>query len=288
MPIETRGLDHIIICVRDPEAAAMAYRRMGFTLAPAMFHPMGTANRLIMFEKDFLELLYVAEPAKLNQHSQGIVKLLGKREGLWKIAFLSTDAAHDRKDFEENGLAPSEVFHFRRPVTLPDGRETAAEVDVVTADPAPPWPMMGFFVSHQQVPEAIWVKDWQSHSNGAQALESVAIVHDDPSGMAEYFVRCLGPRSIVRSCGKELVVQTPNGIIDVVDPDGFQRRYDAAAEAERPYVGGVEIRVQSLRVLQQILDREQVPHRSRRGATLVHPRDCAGAALRFVEAGRQL
>ena len=43
------GIDHIVIVVRDLDAAAQDYERLGFTVVPGGKHPVGTHNALIAF-----------------------------------------------------------------------------------------------------------------------------------------------------------------------------------------------------------------------------------------------
>src|SRR5216683_6051354 len=56
-----RPLDHLVLCVRDLDAARRTYERLGFTLTPKAVHPFGTANSLIQFNGNFLELLTVID-----------------------------------------------------------------------------------------------------------------------------------------------------------------------------------------------------------------------------------
>ena len=51
------GLDHVVILVRDLDAAAENWRRLGFTLAPRGIHSahMGTGNHTVMLGPRFTE-----------------------------------------------------------------------------------------------------------------------------------------------------------------------------------------------------------------------------------------
>ncbi len=42
-----RPIDHLVLAVRDLDAARATYGRLGFTLTPVARHPFGTANSLI-------------------------------------------------------------------------------------------------------------------------------------------------------------------------------------------------------------------------------------------------
>jgi hypothetical protein len=65
-----RDIDHVMLIPRDLAHARSAYERMGFTVTPLTSHPHGTANHLIMFQRDFIELLGVVAPERLVTHPQ--------------------------------------------------------------------------------------------------------------------------------------------------------------------------------------------------------------------------
>src|SRR3979490_2311258 len=71
-----RGLDHIVHAVRDLDAAAALYERLGFVVGARNRHPWGTHNRTIQLPGFFyMELLTVAEPEKLT--AAGLPLLFG-------------------------------------------------------------------------------------------------------------------------------------------------------------------------------------------------------------------
>src|SRR5215213_1957721 len=66
-----RAIDHVVLTVRDLDAAAITYQRLGFTLTPRAAHDdqMGTSNRLAQFRgRSFIELLEVDRPETLARH----------------------------------------------------------------------------------------------------------------------------------------------------------------------------------------------------------------------------
>ncbi len=84
------GIDHLLVGVRDLEAARERYRRLGFTCTPRGSHiGWGTANYCIMFPDDYVELVGVVDPAK---ETNGLDAFLERREGLKGVAFASDEA----------------------------------------------------------------------------------------------------------------------------------------------------------------------------------------------------
>src|SRR6478736_5011664 len=86
------GTDHVVITVRDLDAAAAQWKRLGFTVSPRGLHSpqMGTANHTIMFGEDYLELLGVVAETEQNKPTRDLLKV---REGIERTAFTTDDAA---------------------------------------------------------------------------------------------------------------------------------------------------------------------------------------------------
>ena len=98
------GIDHIIVGVRDLEAARAQYARLGFNSTPRGRHVgWGTANYCIMFEHDYLELLGIVDPA---QFTNELDRFLAEREGLLAIGLGSRDVAATHTVWAAAGLAP--------------------------------------------------------------------------------------------------------------------------------------------------------------------------------------
>src|SRR4051812_15128019 len=93
-----KGLDHIVHAVRDLDAVADLYRRLGFTVGGRNRHPWGTQNHIVQLPGFFMELLAVVEPEKLG--GEGFAALFGtfnrlfltRQEGLSFMMLESQDA----------------------------------------------------------------------------------------------------------------------------------------------------------------------------------------------------
>ncbi|MBS0562523.1 MAG: VOC family protein, partial [Proteobacteria bacterium] len=77
LPVPVPTIDHVVVNVRDRvDAAAEAYRRLGFTLTPRGYHTLGSMNHLAIFGTDYLELI-AARPG-----DGGRQDIMGAPEGL--------------------------------------------------------------------------------------------------------------------------------------------------------------------------------------------------------------
>lgn len=288
MPIETRGIDHLVILTHDMDLAVEAYRKMGFTITHRMFHPYGTANNLMMFESNFIEIMGIFRASDPDGIRSRIDMLLSQREGISHFALLSTDAAADRQEFADKGLEPSDVLGFEREVQLPDGSEINAVVSVC-APSQPKTPQVQMFVCQQHVHEAIWVPEWKVHPNGVTDVVSVTILSEDPHGdFSDTFAALFGAKNVTFE-GGALVVQTPNGMLRVLPPSLVTSAYAGASfelESVLPYVAAIALKVRSLATVADLLTANRVGfQRLAAGGILVAPDDAARVAVEFVEQG---
>src|SRR5436190_4205785 len=121
------GLDHVIHAVRDLDAGAELYRRLGFTVGARNRHAWGTHNHNIQLPGFFLELVTMAEPDKLGSDGfsthfgRFTQSFLARREGLEGLLLESTDMASDAAAFRAAGIAASDALSFARDGKRPDG-----------------------------------------------------------------------------------------------------------------------------------------------------------------------
>ena len=114
------GIDHVIVGVRDLEAARETWRRLGFTLSPRGRHiDQPTGNYCVMFPSDYIELLGVVDPGD-STHRLG--NFLAWREGLMGLAFAPVGSADDaRAALLRKGLHPAEPRPLARQIELSEG-----------------------------------------------------------------------------------------------------------------------------------------------------------------------
>ncbi len=245
-----RGLDHLVVAVKDLEAAGRAYSELGFTVTPENRHPWGTANRLIQLDGFFIELLSVADPNLIEEtegkrYSFGAFNrdFLAKREGASMLVLESADPAADRASFQKAGLDVFDPFSFERVANLADGTTAKVAFDLTFLhDPLAP--EIGYFTCRNKYPENFWKSAFQTHANGAQSVKTIYMLAGDPSDHHEFLGAFTGQREM-RATSLGLELDTPRGKIFVLNPSGYRSLVgDAAVDAVRgelPQIAALEI-----------------------------------------------
>ncbi|MBI5129793.1 MAG: VOC family protein [Rhodopseudomonas palustris] len=284
-----RGLDHIVHAVRDLDAVAERYQRLGFTVGARNRHPWGTHNRIVQLDRFFIEILTVAEPDKIEPHRAGAFSFgafqrdyLAQREGLSMLLLASDDAAADARSYAAAGVGGGDdVFTFRRDGQRPDGSVVELGFSLAFArDPRSS--DAGFAVCQHHHPENFWNPSFQAHANGARAPSAVVMVADSPTDHHIFLGAFTGSRDLhASSIG--VTAQTGRGDIEIVEPVSFRDQYGVAvaADTEGARFAGLRIAVQDLAVVERLLQQNGI------GATrhidrLVVP-DVAGATLIFEQ-----
>lgn len=237
--VKARGLDHVVIAVRDLDRAAEAFEALGFTLTPRARHPWGTENRLVQLDGTFLELLTVPAgasivPATGTAFSFGRFNqdFLQKREGASMLVLDSTSAAEDRAAFVAAGLPVFDPFSFGREATAPDGSVRKVGFDLTFTRDADA-PETGFFTCHNLYPENFWKPEFQRHANGATALAEVILVARDPADHHVFLEAFAGVREL-RATSLGIECQTARGKISILSPVAYQHLFGQPAADALP------------------------------------------------------
>lgn len=235
------GVDHVVVAVRDLDAAAAAWRALGFTISPRGTHSahMGSGNYTIMFGEDYLELLGVLTP---TEHNAGMRAFLAEREGLDRAAFTTDDAAAGAEELRSKGLAAVGPISFGRPVTLPAGGEAEARFQVFQ------WPKeerpagLGIFACQHLTRESVWIPELQSHANGATRLLRIEVLARDPAAAAAHMARLID-REVEQEPDGALRVASGGGRADFVflDRARLATRHPGAALEGLPEKGGAAL-----------------------------------------------
>jgi hypothetical protein len=233
------GIDHAVVMVRDLDQAAANWKRLGFTISPRGTHSthMGTGNYTMMLDPDYIELLGVLSPTEHNAPARA---LLEKREGIERVAFTAIDSAAGADEIRARGLAPIGPTDFERPVTMPDGKLSAAKFRTFQ------WPVaeapagMRIFACQHKTRETVWIPELMKHANGAKRLKQVLLAAPDPATEAEHLAKLADLKTRNEADG---AIAVPSGA-DRADfvfltTDQLAKRYPGVSLAGLPDRGAV-------------------------------------------------
>lgn len=287
---DSRGIDHLVIAVRDLEVTRQRYAQMGFTLTPVAEHPWGTINSLVQLQGNFLELLAVARTEDIvapgpGEFSFGAFnqQFLQNREGFSQLVFEGHDSRADRSEFAASGLDTYENFDFKRQAKLPDGSsvEVAFSLAFVTH---PQMPNVSFFTCQQHAPQYFWKEEFQRHDNTARQVSEVIIRASEPARFEQFFQSLQGTDAVTAT-EDVLTASTARGIVSVLAPAVYDDRFklDLAADApDEPYLAAYQITVADIGKLRGCLDQAGIEYRGGYDRVQVSPADAFGIALEFV------
>ena len=285
-----RGLDHIAHAVRDLDAAAALYRRMGFTVGARNRHPWGTHNHVVQLPGFFVELLTVAEPEKLV--GGGFAELFGRfnrdflreREGLSFLVLESADAKADRAAFEAAGIAASDTLRFEREGKRPDGMPVTVAFSLAFARDTLA-PGTSFAVCQQHYPENFWNPDFQKHANGAIGIAGAVMVAENPTDHHIFLSAFTGERAL-QSTSSGITIATPRGDIQVMDTAAFENHFaDRAPDAgSGARLAALRFRVRQLPVAASALQASGIGFAERIGRIVVPAETAMGATIVFEPA----
>ena len=275
-----KGLDHVVVMVDGIDAAEVAYRRLGFQVQPRGFHrKLGTANHLMIFDKDYFEILGIAEDTEFNAERREWLKGGG---GLANVA-LATDGADISFDaFKAAGLNPDAPLFFDRAVEVV-GKGEHAKFRTVRI-PKTNMPVVGFFVCEHLTPEFVYRDEWAKHPNGARGILGVTVIAEQPTKWIPELEKYFGKGSTKRE-GDGLVANTGTQPICYLTRKDYRARYPGVTPV-RPgdHPALLSVRVDLLAACEALLKRNGVkvlkPDADR---LIVPPSEAAHLTLEFRE-----
>ena len=280
-----RGLDHVVHAVRDLDAAAALYRRLGFTVGARNRHPWGTHNHIVQLPGFFIELLTVAEPEKLA--ADGFSALFGTfnriflkdQEGFSLLILDSHDAGADAAQFRAANIGVSEALHFEREGARPDGSTIKVAFSLAFARDAKA-PAIGFATCRQHFPENFWNPTFQQHANGASAVGGIVLVAENPIDHQNFLSAFTG---VSPAKSSDLTLSTSRGNIRVMDPHTFRDQFGVTPPdvSRGARLAAVQIRQRERAALIAALNAGGIAFSNRKGATVVGPDIAMGATLAF-------
>jgi len=285
-----RDIDHLVLAVRDINAARATYDRLGFTLTPVARHPFGTENSLVQMQGSYLELLAVADPAAIVEATETRFSFgafnrdyLKSREGLSMLVLRSADATADRAAFDRDGLPVYEPFHFERVAKGPDGTERKVAFSLTFTSDARVHGAAGFFTCQHHYPENLWRAEYQTHRNGALHVASAVMVTRDPADVHIFFTFFTGQHDIMStSLGTSFALG--NSSVDILSPVAYRAFFGEDSGPDPRRLMAYRIAVRDIAVTRVVLAASDVPFTELSNALVVSSGFAHGAAVAFVAA----
>ena len=279
------SLDHVGFMVRDLDAGEKRWRDLGFQLAArspqmgatpdgAVMAPWATANHCAMFERGYLELIGITDPAKHNPWTA----FLDRFEGIHITAFRcpEADAAYAALAQRIDGFDPP--LQRRRDAPYGDGTREFRFRNIFSQDAL--FPEGRFIVIEHQTPEVIWQTGLMTHPNGAVAFEEVVFCAEPGSPTLGRLEAIIGADA---EDGR--IVLPGGGITTVASPADYAARFDGAMAPDLPCAAAVVIGVDDLDKPRDCLVKAGIAPKEVDGGTLwVPPAHANGGIVAFKQA----
>ena len=222
------GIDHLVLAVRDLDAAGAHYQALGFRVGARNRHPWGTENRIVQLPGTFLELITMggqgitdvawADRSRFASFSQGYLDRHG--DGFAMLVLESDDAWADQAAFDDAGIGGFEPFFFERFGRKSDGNPVRVAFTLAfAADKA--MPDVGCFVSQQHERQNFWDPDFQAHPNGARRLGGVVLLAARPAATVPFFEAFTGARAACAGA-RNMAIVTPRGSVEAMTPECYR------------------------------------------------------------------
>lgn len=255
-PITQCPFDHAVITVRERmDEAAAIYARMGFTLTERSFHAAGSCNHLMVFERDYLELIGFP-PAGQKIRAD----LLESPIGLDGLVLKAGDTNGIHRELVRRGFPAGAPHPLSRKLTLP-GSSVEEEARFTTVR-LPRGAVQGgrLYYCRHETPHLIWHPPFMSHANGAVGIASFTIAVPDPAAEAAKYERILDTKAKIGAEGGASL-QLARTTLELMTPTALRSALGAlacnAADADGrerdAYMAMVTIRVRDLAAAHAVL-----------------------------------
>ena len=238
------GIDHVVVMVKDLDAAADNWRRLGFTVSPRGTHSakLGSGNYTIMFGDDYIELLGVLTATEHNAPSRAFLAERG--DGIERIAFITTDAAAGVKELRDLGVEAIGPVEFARPIDLPNGGKGEARFSIFE------WPReeapanVRIFACQHHTRDSVWIPELQCHINAAGGLRQVIVTSPQPESDAHHMLRLIETEQYPEPNGGIVVSSgSTRANIVFVTRDVLAKQYPGVSLAGLPPRGGAGLTI---------------------------------------------
>lgn len=272
------GLDHAVIAVRDLDAAADVFARLGFALTPKGRHAeWGTVNRCLMFADDYVEILAAAGDGAEADKVRGFT---ARGDGLANISIGSGNGAATGESLRAAGLQVPMARSLSR--KLDDGTTLMfSEMPLpVEATPGIPTRVVQHITAERERHP-----QWLDHANTALGIVSVTAIVDEPPALTPAWDTLFGPHSAVLT-DDTVTVHTGRGLIYLTRPEELTQLHPEAELDElppAPALVALAIRVADTDRAAAVLKTNGVEFsRDREGTVRIPPSEACGVFIEMM------
>ncbi len=280
-------LDHVGWMVPDLEAATRTFTRLGFVMTPRSLHgnqdpetgrvvPQGSANRLAMLERGYLEFLtpVAGTDTAVTRHLNDSI---GRYVGVHLIAFGVADADAEAARLAGAGFRLQPPVNLRRTIEAADGSDVQVAFTVIR----PPFgsiPEGRLQVLTHLTPDHMWQARYIARDNAIAGLSEAVLAVPDPKASAERLARFTGREVLTTDGGGTIMLD--RGRLSFATPDALARRFGGLSLPPAPATAAVGFVSRDLdRTRGVLLGRELRLLVDEPERLIVDPRDAMGAAL---------
>lgn len=190
------ALDHLVIAVKNLEAASERYRRLGFQVVPGGKHPTGSYNALIGFQDGaYIELLSFYEDSPAHNWWNALHQRGG---GLIDFCMQTDDIQADYASFRAQGVDMSDLQTLSRVRT--DGYELSWTNNHIHGRDQGLIP----FLIEDKTPRAERIPKETTHANGVTGVATLTLATDNLERAAGVMSR------VLKQSGESLTDETLN------------------------------------------------------------------------------
>ena len=245
------SVNHLGIAVRDLDAAAGLYERLGFLLTPLSVHsgsnkpgepvrPMATGNRCAVFPNNYIEVLGVVNPGALDW---SWATFIDKFEGAHIICFGCGDASVVAERLDQSKVKNSGVITLQRDIGTEEGMRTAV-FDCVHFDNAIN-PEGLIQAAHHRYPEYVHQPRYLTHPNGATSLARLFLAGEQPREMAAKYARLTG-QPVTEDEGLPAIRLPLVSTLCFISPDQLNERFPGSLFAPAPAIVAASFSVKDM------------------------------------------
>ncbi len=225
-------LDHVGWMVPDMDAATRAFTRLGFALTPYSLHgnqdpetgrmvQQGSANRLAMLERGYLEILTPVAGADTAM-ARHLKDSMGRYVGVHLIAFAVAEAEAAAGRLASAGFRLQPRVNLRRTIEAADGSQVQVAFTVVRARFGS-IPEGRLQVLTHLTPEHMWQARYIARDNAIAGLCEVVLAVPDPAASAGRLARFTGRGARQTDGGS--TISLDRGRLTFSTPEAIARRY---------------------------------------------------------------